>query len=65
MQIRHILIKDHILIVYPETTELIQAKFGCDSPYVAPFETCVRQPHPPEAGDTKNRNLFNCPIALL
>jgi hypothetical protein len=39
---------------------------GRDSPWVVPFQYCVRQLHPPfkMAAVTKNRNFFNCPLLL-
>ena len=65
MQIRHILIKDQIYI-FSETTEPNQTKFGWDSPWVVPFQNCVRQSRPSfkMAAVTKNRNFFSCPLLL-
>jgi hypothetical protein len=45
---------------------LIYSKPGRESPWVVPFQNCVRQLHPPfkMATVTKNRNFFNCPLLL-
>ena len=44
MQIRPILIKDHIYIFFSETAEPNYTKPGRDGPWVDPFQNCVRQP---------------------
>ena len=66
MQIRHILIKDHILIFSSETAEPNYTKPGRDGPWMGPFQNCVRQPRPlfKMAAVTENRNVFNCPLLL-
>ena len=66
MQIRHILIKDHIKIFSTETPEPNYTKPGRDGPWMGPLQNCVRQPRPPfkMAAVTKNRNIYNCPLLL-
>jgi hypothetical protein len=43
-----------------------KTKPGRDSPWVVPFQNCVRQLHSPfkMATVTKNKNFFNCPLLL-
>jgi hypothetical protein len=62
MQIRHILIKDHISIFSSETAEPNYTKPGREGSWVGPFPNCVRQPRSPfkMAAVTENRNFFNC-----
>ena len=49
-----------------ETAEPHLTKFGCDGPWVVPFQNCVRQPHHQlkMAAITKNRNFFHCLLLL-
>jgi hypothetical protein len=58
LQIRHILIKDHIQIFSSQTAEPNNTKPGRDGPWVGPFQNCVQQPRPPSkiTAVTKNRN---------
>jgi hypothetical protein len=58
--------EDLNVIFYQNMPNLHNTKPGRDSPWVVPFQYCVRQLHPPfkMAADTKNRNFFNCPLLL-
>jgi hypothetical protein len=66
LSIRHILLKDNIQIFFSETAEPNSTRFSWDSPWVVPFQICVRQLRSPfqMAAVTKNRNFFNCPQLL-
>jgi hypothetical protein len=61
IQIRHILIKDHILIFSSETAEPNESKFGWDGPWVVLFQYYVRQPclSFKMAAVTTNRNFVS------
>ena len=66
MQIRHILIKDHIFKFSPlKPLNQIKPNLAGMVPGWVPFKIVSDSPTPFKmASVTKNRNFFNCPLLL-